>query len=185
MTHHRNHVVSLLEEWHEHCSETFAASAELLRALPGISQAHDGRILWNLLTYHQPAWTEHLGPGKRKILQSRLMAHILDSYITRFRPHPAGHIRALLALRERYERDGEGVEEFDVPLDGSEPLLKKEDSRKRQPKGFSQPVSTASTNLSLALRRKDSPSSPCWQAKRPLGGNNHESDSRKKHKSEH
>jgi hypothetical protein len=176
--------MSLLKEWHEHCSEKFAESAEVLRALPGISQAHDGRIIWNLPLYHLPAWTEHLGPEKRKIIESRLMAQILDSYLSRFRPHPPGHIRALVALREHYEQD-EGVEGFGVSLCCSEPLLKNGECRNCQQKGFSQPVSTASNNTSLALRLRDSPSSLGRQAKRPLRVNNHKSGSRKKHKSEH
>jgi hypothetical protein len=45
------------------------------------------------------------------------MAQILNSYIAKFELHSTGHIRSLLALWERYESDGEGVEEFDSSPD--------------------------------------------------------------------
>lgn len=179
-------MVDLLKPWHEYCSERFAASADLLRALPGIYEAHDGQYIWSVLLYNLPAWAEHLGPGKRKSLQLRMMAYILDSYITRFRPHPPGYIKALLSKYEHWKRDGEGLGWFGWPLDGSAPILKKENVLNVRHMVHSQMASMGSTKRSLTLRPKgnhSSPGSPHFSIKRPLDDNSHESDSGKRQKS--
>lgn len=186
VTEHRERVIHLLKRWHAYCSKRFAASAEVLRALPDMYRAHDGRTAWNFPIYVLPKWAEHLGPGKRASLELRMKVYVLDSYITRFRPHPPGHLEALLDLRERFKRDGEGLECWDPHLDGSEPPLKKHKDRTVRRKDFIQPAMFEPTQRSLVLRpkgRHSPPGSPHLPIKRPLSGeDDHASGGGKRHK---
>ena len=121
VTEHRDLVISHLEEWHEYCSISYARRAQALSNLPGFYQGRNERILWMIPKWAELSWAKHLPSAKRAQLQSMVLAYVVDAYMERFGPYPAGHYRFLLDFRDSCRRNGKQVEFFSRSPDGLEP----------------------------------------------------------------